>query len=87
MCGLVEIRKCSKLESHTSMTTNCSCSWKKIPRRDEMDEGFGYWPPFYDPSPPDPAEGMPAFVLRPVTKITGPGTIGTVMMPIPCYYL
>lgn len=51
-----------------------------------MDEGFSYFPPFYDPSPPNDTD-MPAYVLRPVTRITGPGTIATVMTPVPCYYL
>lgn len=50
------------------------------------DFGFGYSPPFYDPSPPNDTD-MPAFVLRPVTKITSPGMIETVMTPVPCYYL
>lgn len=51
-----------------------------------MDD-IGYYPPFYDPSPPNEAEGMPAFVLRPVTTIVDNWRIETVMMPIPCYYL
>lgn len=51
-----------------------------------MDD-LGYWPPFYDPSPPDDTQNMPAFVLRPVTTFIGPDTISTVLMPVPCYYL
>ncbi len=50
-------------------------------------EGFGYWPPFYDPSPPDTAAGRPAYVGRLVTTFLPDGSIGSVMMPIPCYYL
>jgi hypothetical protein len=53
------------------------------------DFGYGYWPPFYDPSPPNPAgpNGMPAYVLRPVTTMLSDSTIGTVLMPVPCFYL
>jgi hypothetical protein len=50
-----------------------------------MDD-FGPWPPFYDPSPPNDTD-RPAFVIRPVTTILPDGTIGTVDMPIPLYYL
>lgn len=50
-------------------------------------DGLSYWPPFYDPSPPDDAAGFPAYVLRPVTTILSDNSIGTVMMPVPCYYL
>lgn len=46
-----------------------------------------YWPPFYDPTPPDDTAGRPAFVLRPVTTIINDSEIATVMMPVPCYYL
>lgn len=51
------------------------------------DDWPGYFPPFYDPSPPNEAEGRPAFVLRPVTTRISDTEIGTVLMPIPCYYL
>jgi hypothetical protein len=51
------------------------------------DFGYGYWPPFYDPTPPNAAAGMPAAVLRPVTTVLDDYTIGTVLMPVPCYYL
>jgi hypothetical protein len=52
-----------------------------------MDSGFGYWPPFYDPSLPNAAAGMPAYVIRPVTTIINDHEIATVNMPVPCYYL
>lgn len=47
---------------------------------------LGYWPPFYDPTWPDPDEGRPAYVTRPVTTLVD-GQIKTVDMEIPCYYL
>jgi hypothetical protein len=47
----------------------------------------GYWPPFYDPTIPSPENGLPAFILRPVTTVTSNNEISTVMMPIPQYYL
>jgi hypothetical protein len=51
-----------------------------------VDPYFSYWPPFYDPSPPNDTD-RPAAVLRPVTTILSNNEIGTVMMPVPCCYL
>lgn len=49
-------------------------------------DSFSYWPPFYDPSPPNSTD-MPAYVLRPVTTRISDSEIATVMMPVPCFYL
>ena len=46
-----------------------------------------YWPPFYDPTIPTVENGLPPAILRPVTTVLGPDQIGTVMMPVPLYYL
>jgi hypothetical protein len=47
----------------------------------------GYWPPFYDATIPNAQNGLPAFVMRPVTTVVGNSLITTVMMPVPLYYL
>jgi|HubBroStandDraft_3_1064219.scaffolds.fasta_scaffold609506_2 hypothetical protein len=47
----------------------------------------GYWPPFYDPTIPNTENGLPSVVYRPVTTILSNSEIGTVLMPIPQYYL
>lgn len=51
------------------------------------DDGWpSAYPPFYDPSWPNDTD-MPATVSRPVTTFLPDGSIGTVNMNIPCYYL
>jgi hypothetical protein len=49
-------------------------------------DGYGYWPPFYDPTAPNGTD-MPAYILRPVTTILPDGSIGTVDTPTPQCYL